>query len=160
MARWSAFVNSTVRDGSGNPVVHGKSVRADGSVFVSVLEQVVSRLVAQNKEVVLVGPIPSQKFSVGPAMARHIAWDLPLPPELTLREFAEDERLVLPLLAQLATIPHVRVIYPHLSLCDPYACHYSINGKAMYSDDGHLSPDGVEALSSMFDELFHDAAKS
>ncbi|WP_339083434.1 acyltransferase family protein [Hyphomicrobium sp. ghe19] len=160
MARWSAFVNSTVRDGSGNPVVHGKSVRADGSVFAGVLEQVVSRLVAQNKEVVLVGPIPSQKFSVGPAMARHIAWDLPLPPELTLREFAEDERLVLPLLAQLATIPHVRVIYPHLSLCDPYACHYSINGKAMYSDDGHLSPDGVEALSSMFDELFHDAAKS
>ncbi|SFV29294.1 Peptidoglycan/LPS O-acetylase OafA/YrhL, contains acyltransferase and SGNH-hydrolase domains [Hyphomicrobium facile] len=160
VARWEGFASAVVRDGDGNPAVYTKHGNADGAVFASTLEDVVRRLAAQDKDVVILGPVPIHRFDVGPTMARHIAWGLPLPPELALQEFTQNQRLVLPVLARLATIPHVRVVYPHLSLCDGKTCRYSDDGKPMYSDAGHLSPNGVATLSQMFDELFNGAAKS
>jgi hypothetical protein len=151
VSRWPSFARGRLRG--------GEDVQ-EKAAFVSALEATVRRLIEHNKKVVIVGPIPSQSFDVAPAMARHIAWGLPLPPELTLQEFLQDERVILPVLARLASIPHVRVVYPHLSLCDAKVCHYSTDSKPMYSDDGHLSPDGVATLSNMFDELFGSSAKS
>ncbi|MET0432356.1 MAG: SGNH hydrolase domain-containing protein, partial [Hyphomicrobium sp.] len=96
----------------------------------------------------------SQSFDVAPAVARHVAWGTPLPAALGVAQFKDDEGVVLSILARLATIPHVRVVYPHLSLCDANVCRYSVDGKPMYSDNDHLSPTGVATLSGMFDEIF------
>jgi peptidoglycan/LPS O-acetylase OafA/YrhL len=131
VARWSSFAKTLVRDDSGNPVVYGKVGRADGKEFAVVLETLVRRLIAENKDVVLVGPIPSQPFDVSPAMSRHIAWGMPLPPALTVEQFYEHEKIVLDVLPKLATLPHVHIVYPHTFLCGAEICRYSDGGKPM-----------------------------
>ena len=160
VARWSVFAKSIVKDPQGHPAVRGDSGSGDGTVLGTVLEAVARQLAAQGREVVIIGPVPVQPFEVAPAVAKHIAWGTPLPPSQTLQGFVEVQRPVLSLLARLETIAHVRVVYPHMSLCDGKRCPYSVDGKPMYSDEAHLSPVGVAKLSRMFDEIFGDAARS
>lgn len=159
-ARWSRYVRDVTRDGRGRPVVYGKGGHADGAAFAVVLEGLIRRLTAQNKEVILIGPVPEQAFDVTPAIARHIAWGAPLPSVRSVEAFEAEEHFVLSLFSRLATIPHVRVVYPHLILCDGKTCPYSSAGKPLYSDAAHLSAVGAKKLSPMFDEIFAESARS
>lgn len=160
VARWSVFAKTVVRDDKGHPTVYGDQEGGDGSVLEAALEAAVRQLVKQGREVVIIGPIPAQSFAVTPAVAKHIAWGLPLPAPLTVQDFTEEQRSVLSLLSRLDNIPKVRVAYPHTVLCGGETCPYSINGKPMYSDDAHLSPEGVAELTPLFDDIFSDGAHS
>ncbi|MBS0250591.1 MAG: acyltransferase [Proteobacteria bacterium] len=160
VARWSVFAKTMVRDASGHPTVYGNQEGGDGSVLATALEAVVRQLVTQDREVVIIGPIPAQSFAVTPAVAKHVAWGLPLPAPLTFQDFTEEQRSVLSLLSRLDNIPNVRVAYPHTVLCRGDTCPYSINGIPMYSDDAHLSPEGVAKLNPLFDDIFSDGAHS
>lgn len=77
-----------------------------------------------------------------------------LPPVRSFEAFAKEEQFVLALFSRLATIKNVRVVYPHLALCDDQTCRYSDGDKPMYSDAVHLSPVGVEQLYGMLGEIF------
>lgn len=160
VARWSVFAKTVVRDAHGRPTVYGNSEGGDGSGLESALDTVVHQLVTQGREVVIIGPIPAQSFEVAPAVAKHIAWGVPLPSPLTFHDFTEEQRQVLSLLSRLDAIPKVRVVYPHTILCHGTTCPYRVDGKPMYSDDAHLSPTGVAELAPLFNEIFSDDAHS
>ena len=117
-------------------------------------------MTAEKRDVVIIGPVPTQSFDVAPAVAKHIAWGTRLPHPQTVQGFKENQRPVLSLLSGLEALDNVRVVYPHLLLCDGTTCPYSIDGKPLYSDEAHLTPHGVAKLSRMFDEIFDEAATS
>jgi peptidoglycan/LPS O-acetylase OafA/YrhL len=156
-ACWSCLASSVGRDSSGRPaIVSDGSETEDGQVFASTFETLVKRLAEHNKNVVIIGPVPRQKFDVATGIARHIAWSAPLPPELTFGEFLQQKSLVLPVFARLAKLPNVRVLYPNAVLCHGGSCAYSDDGKPLYSDRGHLNARGAMDLHGMIADIFTD----
>jgi peptidoglycan/LPS O-acetylase OafA/YrhL len=102
-ACWSCLAGGIGRDSSGRPAIVGRgSGHEDGRAFASTFEALVKRLAEHDKKVVIVGPVPQQKFDVAEAIARHIAWSAPLPPELTFSEFLQQKSRVLPVFERLA----------------------------------------------------------
>ncbi|HVX36817.1 MAG TPA: acyltransferase family protein [Hyphomicrobium sp.] len=150
---WAEFAENIVRDPDGS-VVFREHAQEDGQVFEATLRSMIGKLTKRGIEVVIVGPVPVQKFQVAPAVARHILWNEPLPPELTRTQFLEDKAMMFDIFTRMATLPHVRVVYPDKSLCDAQGCDYIENGIPLYSDHNHLSPAGVAKLSGMFSDMF------
>jgi hypothetical protein len=153
--RWAEYAEA-LRVGSGEVTMYmgNDSFSESAHVFATVLENTVKRLVQAGKEVVIMGPIPEHDFDVTSAVARHLAWNQPLPHEPTFSTFLQREHRVMTVLAGVAGLPNVRVIYPHLTLCGDGTCHYSKNGKPLYSDSHHLNAAGVAELHDIFSELF------
>jgi hypothetical protein len=46
------------------------------------------------------------------------------------------------------------VIYPHAALCDEVACEVERAGRALYSDDNHLSLFGAASIKDVFAPAF------
>ena len=115
------------------------------------------RIAAKGREVVLLGPIPEQTDNIATAFARHYAWGQSLPSEPTVAMFLYRQRHVLPILSRLATIPNVRVVYPHSVLCDDKVCHYSEDEAPLYRDTNHLNRRGAAAVSDIIAQAFSDA---
>ncbi len=156
-ACWSCLAASIGRDSSGRPAIVGRgSGHEDGQVFASIFEALVKRLAEHDKKVVIIGPVPQQKFEVAEGIARHIAWSAPMPPELTFSEFLQQKRLVLPVFERLAKLPNVRVVYPNATLCHGGVCPYSEDGKPLYSDRAHLNARGAVELDGMIADIFAD----
>jgi hypothetical protein len=156
VALWSSLAKRLVRDPDGT-VKFGKHGPENGRAFEEAFRSMVEKLTKRGKDVVLVGPTPVQKFDVAPAVARHIVWGEPLPDELSRPEFFKDKQIVFDVFSRIAAIPHVRVVYPDKSLCDAQGCDYVENGKPLYSDDNHLTPEGVAKLDGMFSNMFAEA---
>ena len=150
---WSGFAKDIVRNPHGS-VAFRKHDQEGGQAFEPALRSMVGKLTSRGIEVVIVGPIPVQNFQVAPAVARHILWNEPLPPELTRAQFLEDKAMLFDVFSRMATLPHVRVVYPDKSLCDDRGCDYVENGAPLYSDRNHLTPAGVAKLTGMFTNMF------
>jgi hypothetical protein len=150
---WSGLAKDIVRNPDGS-VAFRKHGQEDGQVFETAFRSMVGKLTSRGIEVVIVGPIPVQNFQVAPAVARHILWNEPLPPELTRAQFLEDKAMLFDVFSRMATLPHVRVVYPDKSLCDDRGCDYVENGAPLYSDRNHLTPAGVAKLTGMLDNMF------
>lgn len=153
---WSGFVKQLVRDSDGI-VRYRENGGGNGQAFEIALRLMVEKLTERGKEVVFVGPIPVQEFEVAPAIARHILWSEPLPPELSRAEFFEDKAMMFDIFSRMDTMPNVRVVYPHKALCDDTGCDYVENGAPLYSDHNHLTPAGVAKLAGMFANMFAPA---
>jgi hypothetical protein len=154
VARWMLFADGLHYDREGGAVYRwGEETAADHD-FGEILEATVKALAARGKMVVIVGPIPEQPFDVMRLMARHIAWDDPLPEEQTVQHFLESEGRVLPELARLSSSGEAAVVYPHLTLCDDRVCHYQKDGRPIYLDANHLNAVGAALLDRLYSELF------
>lgn len=128
---WSAVAKGIVRNSDGS-VAYREHGQKDGPVFEAALRSMIGKLTERGKDVVIVGPIPLQKFEVAPAVARHIIWNEPLPRELTRAEFIEDKATILDIFARMAALPRVRVVYPDKGLCDAQGCRYVENNVPLY----------------------------
>lgn len=119
---------------------------ANRAAFARVLAATVEKIRAADKRVVIVGPVPEFELNVPAAFIkaamRGERGDIVMPRE----DFDRRQRGVLPVLAKLAQTDGVRVVYPHLQLCDAKACRATAAGKALYVDDDHLSPAGAIAI--------------
>jgi peptidoglycan/LPS O-acetylase OafA/YrhL len=116
---------------------------ANRAAFARVLTQTVEKIRAAGKRVVIIGPVPEFEINVPAAFikgAMRGKRDEIVMPRAT---FDERQRGVLPVLARLAQMDGVRVVYPHAQLCDNAVCRATANGKALYVDDDHLSPSGA-----------------
>lgn len=154
VARWFSFEHSLIVDRDGKLAFGGAGKDASGEVFGRALGGTVRRLAAHGKRVVIIGPIPRQSFDVSPMMAKHVAWGTSLPPPVTYSQFSDYERFLMRVLSGLAGIDNVRIVYPHLWLCDVNICGYGRDGKPLYTDYSHLSPAGVAKISDMFVQIF------
>lgn len=119
---------------------------ANRAAFARVLTATVEKIRAAGKRVVIIGPVPEFELNVPAAFIkaamRGERGDIVMPRE----SFDIRQRGVTPVLAKLAQMDGVRVVYPHLQLCDDAVCRATAGGRALYVDDDHLSPRGALAI--------------
>lgn len=149
---WKGFGYSL--DINNQPVhIAGISASADSDeIFSARLTATVERLRLAGKQVVVLGPIPVQKFRVLPTVLRHVGWGSPLPKEIQVDEFLEQYRRVMAGMRELEMLPNVRVVYPHQRLCSAGACRYMDGEMPLYLDTNHLSAAGALYLRDMYVE--------
>ena len=155
-ARWAYYAEGSGQDmGGGQPTqLSPGGIGKNPAVFSELFEDTVRRLRALGREVVIIGPIPEQRFAVALAMARNLVWQQSPPSELPRAAFAERQRHVLPLLERLDAWPGVRVLYPDRLLCGGETCRYARGAKPLYVDANHLSPLGIRLIAPLIDEIF------
>src|SRR5690606_37856005 len=97
--------------------------------FARLLRTTVEQLLATGRTVTLLGPVPELPFHLPRVMTqalmrgRQADFDVPYP------DFLKRQETVLSVLAELDQLPGVRVLYPHLRLCDGDRCKTVEDGK-------------------------------
>lgn len=102
--------------------------------------------VAKGRNVTIIGPVPEVGYNLPAEMIKALMLGKNADLRLSRKEFDERQKDLLALLARLDRIEGVEVFYPHEVLCDAETCRTSVDGKALYVDDDHLSPSGAALL--------------
>jgi peptidoglycan/LPS O-acetylase OafA/YrhL len=155
-ARWALYAEGLNNsDDSGEVIYLSKGGLAKNpEIFADRLEATIKLLSDQGRQVIIVGPVPENVINPARALARFKVWGASLPPETRLAEFLTRERNVMPVLAKVGQLPNVRLLYPHLKLCDDDICHSSRGGEVLYRDGNHLNDSGLAKLSNIYSEIF------
>jgi peptidoglycan/LPS O-acetylase OafA/YrhL len=145
---------------SGNPatdtafnVKHDDRAR-NYQLLASAVDQTLQRFVGKNKRVILIDTVPSMDFDPGLCRWRPVRFGTTQKdPCVVLRSVVDAQqaefRAVFGTAAQ--RYPFVRVFDPLPTLCDAAVCYGSQAGVMLYSDDSHLTPDGVARVRARFD---------
>ncbi|WP_417585438.1 SGNH hydrolase domain-containing protein [Pelagibacterium sp.] len=156
-ARWALYVEGTRPEGEAGTDVRlewtgerSQDVRAfDNATLVEYsLRETITRILAMNKQVILVGPVPEIGRSVPTRLARADLLGLVSAPSLT--RATHDARIsraeeMLRGFAGTSELVH----YVSLSnlFCDAQLCRIRLeNGMPIYFDGNHISQAGAEAL--------------
>ena len=130
---------------------------ANRAALARVLTASVDKIRAAGKGVVIIGPVPEFELNVPAAFIKGAMRGARGDITMARATFDQRQRGVLPALAKLSQLDGVRVVYPHLQLCDALVCRATAGGKALYVDDDHLSPTGAawieQTLRSSLDGL-------
>ena len=130
---------------------------SDGSneeVFRHGLERTAAALRAAGKKVVIVAPVPEISASV-PTTLALAAWfgrDIDIRP--TRDAFEQRNDIPLSAMVDLGHRSLATIIYPHAGLCDDTACEVERAGRALYSDDNHLSLYGATSIEAILAQAF------
>jgi hypothetical protein len=129
----------------------------DGSneeVFRRGLERTAAALRAAGKKVVIVAPIPEISASVPTtlALATWFGRDIDIRP--TRDAFEQRNDIPLSAMVDLGHRSLATIIYPHAGLCDDTACEVERAGRALYSDDNHLSLYGAASIEAILAQAF------
>lgn len=122
--------------------------------FSKALSSTQKILEAQGIRVFFIGPVPEPEFDVPRCLLRQAQFGKTLmpctPPDVEkIREAHAD---VLKALERIE--PQTRVFYPQRSLCSATRCLITVNGKAAYFDDDHLSRTGAMFLLNDLERTF------
>jgi peptidoglycan/LPS O-acetylase OafA/YrhL len=155
-ARWALYAEGErMAAEAGVPVGLAPDQSDNLEIFGRQLRATISSIRPYVRQVVLIGPVPELDFSAGRAIARNIAWRLPLPAPTSGAAFRERQRHVFPVLKALEREPGVRVFYPDRWFCDA-TCAYRAGGESLYVDNDHITPAGEHKLDEMFAQIFPD----
>jgi peptidoglycan/LPS O-acetylase OafA/YrhL len=125
----------------------------NGAIFAAALPASVAAARATGAEVVLVGPVPELGFNAAVVYARALAYGRTLPEGPARTDFLARQALPLATLARLAGGAGVRLLRLDGALCPGERCRIAEGGRILYFDDDHLSLDGAEFLSPLFDPV-------
>jgi hypothetical protein len=145
--RWIGFIEK--KKSSSKHVLLGPLVVQD---FGRELRETVEMLREGGRAVTIVGPVPELHFNLPLAMTRAMmrgeVEDFSIPRQV----FEAEQAPILAALSALDELPRVRVLYPHLVLCDEVRCRTEEDGRPLYVDDDHLSPTGVKIIAGLLDD--------
>ena len=125
---------------------------ANRAAFAGLLRETVKVITATGRSVTLIGPVPELKFNLPTKIIKDRMHGRLGSYAMPRAEFDIRQAFVLQTLADLETIPSVRVLYPDRSLCNGNLCNTVENGTVLYMDDNHLSPQGVKKLEALLRE--------
>lgn len=106
----------------------------------------VDKIRAAGKNVAIIGPIPELGFNLPAEMTKALMQHRSPVIPIDRQSFDLRQAGVMDMLARLDKIDGVDVFYPHTLLCDEAQCRTELDGKALYVDDDHLSPEGARFL--------------
>jgi len=127
-----------------------------GVPFGKALSMTVAALTAGDRQLILMGPVPEPLFNVPSRMTRALIDGRSDAVSISRSAFDRRNETVLKAVAASSRQVGVRVIYPHRAFCDARRCSASADGHALYVDDNHLSPHGVERLNGLLSTIFDD----
>jgi hypothetical protein len=117
------------------------------------LDDLIARLRARGKRVVLVGPIATPGWNLASEVSRQLAYGrevkrpLGMPREQFMDGFGE-------VIAHFSIRTDVSFARPDLVQCDPKTCWYVIDGRALFSDENHLAQGELERFRADFAAAF------
>lgn len=162
MARWALYAEGTGNAGETNVSVR-RFVEADEkrnrSEFVRLLRETVAAIAATGRRVTLLASVPELPYNLPSAVIKDMMHGRTRDYSISRATFESRQAGVRGVLAELSTLPGVRVLYPDRILCDEKSCQTLENGAALYMDDDHLSPRGAEKLKSMLQEALTPATQ-
>ena len=145
--RWIGFIEKKKSDSK--HVFRGPMAVQD---FGRELRETVEMLREGGRSVTIVGPVPELQFNLPLAMTRAMmrgeVEDFSIPRQV----FEADQAPILEALSALDAMPRVRVLYPHLVLCNEVRCRTVEDGRPLYVDDDHLSPTGVKFIAKLLND--------
>jgi peptidoglycan/LPS O-acetylase OafA/YrhL len=168
-SRWGLYANGTgykaesigdmrLADGDRGHIAK----HADGTALLELgLHETLAALLASNRRVWVVGPIPEVGYDVPKSRYRHVVGiDAGFSFEPTTTEFLQRQAGVFQALGRVAgEYPAVGYVWPHRALCDEHRCRVEQGDHALYHDDDHLSVFGAELIAGIFDPLFRDGPR-
>jgi hypothetical protein len=122
-----------------------------GDEFLNHVRRTVGTLQRSNRTIAIIASVPELPFHVPKTMTRDLIKGENSDYSIAVAEFRIRQRKVLQLLQELDAMPKVRVLYPHMKLCDEMHCDAAEGDHPLYVDENHLGPKGVEVLSSLLD---------
>ncbi len=123
-----------------------------GQEFVDSLRRTVEAVRVSHRTVTLIGPVPELPFNLPKAMTRDLMRGTLSDYSVPAAAFHTRQLEILKVLAELDAMPGVRVLYPHLELCNNLRCRTVADGRPLYVDDDHLSAKGVEVIAKLLDD--------
>lgn len=118
---------------------------------IAALDDLIARLRAKGRRVVLVGPIATPGWNMASEVSRQLAYGRPVdrplgePGEEFVREFAA-------VISHFSGRTDVAFARPDLVQCDSASCRYVIDGRALFSDMNHLAAAEVGRFRGIFAE--------
>lgn len=111
-------------------------------------------LLARNRQVYLVRPIPEMGVDVPKVMARTAFWGRPKDISISLADYHQRHAIVWAAQDAARDRCGVKILDPLPFLCRDSRCFGSKDGRPLYYDDDHLSEWGNKLLVPMFAEVF------
>ena len=154
VSRWAPYLTGRAMP---NESKKRRRLFADGEeenrlAFEAILTATVEKIRAAGHPVVLFGPIPELGFNLPAEMTKALMQGKQTEFTLSRKAFEERQKDVLPFMARLDAMDGVEVLYPHEILCDAERCRTTLDGKALYVDDDHLSPTGAALLAPLIEK--------
>lgn len=129
----------------------GNSIPPDqvDSALVAGLDDVVQRITASGKRVVVIGPIAYPGWDIASVLSRQRAfgWHVSEPDSVPQTQFLAREGHFID---HFSTTPGVRFVPAHRVQCDGAACHYLIDGKSLFADASHLASAELDRYLPLF----------
>ena len=129
---------------------NGAAVPDPLGVLVTGLDATIDRLRATGKRVVLIGPIPTPNWDVASVVSRDLAFGhaigRPLfePQPQFLQQYAAA-------IAHFESRHDIEFVRPDTAMCSKGQCDYIADGRALFSDDNHLSAAELDRFRPAFD---------
>ncbi len=154
-ARWSFYTEGTRygQEGGNSALLSDGGLAENAGIVFKALDQTIRSLRERGANVIIVGPVPEQKFHVTPMMLKMATWNRPPEPALQYNEMLERQAKILGKLDQIDKSGLATVVYPHKLLCDEKECPYQKAGEPLYSDNDHLTDDGLRVIEPLLRQL-------
>lgn len=159
-ARWALYVEGTrLPHEAGKPVyLSARRDAADNAAaFAAAFDATLKRLHAMNVETIVLTSVPEHGRSVLTALAQASLRGVAAP-SLPVEDFQARQARAFPLLRQAAAAHGAQMVDLFPVLCPGGNCALQEGGRALYSDDDHLSRHGVARISDALDALRRPAA--
>jgi peptidoglycan/LPS O-acetylase OafA/YrhL len=158
IARWPVYAEGTrygPDDSGPKPVLLDMSGTTSGNhaVFALGLERMVKRLRQAGKKVFLVFSVPEIGLNVPSRLAKQKLFNAEDEIRPTSQAFLERNKVVFEISKKLEVQYGVTVRYPHQLLCLEGRCSVIHEGRALYSDDDHMSESGAQFIRETFSSI-------
>lgn len=167
-SRWALFAEGNFHKAEKKPGVQLVDTWSDtakdaahSTLFDVGLTRAVQKLLALNRKVVLIGPVPEVGYQVPPAfvIALRTGRDLNNIIGPKLSEYQDRNHTVLKTFERLRKPDQVQVVHIWEKMCDTQLCRVVTNGHVLYRDSDHLSTFGARYVSEVFDQVFDDISR-
>ena len=125
------------------------------------LHEIVERLLAANKQVFLMEPIPELPMHISKGVSGFTIFNskpmLDLNSASSAQFFQDRHKFILTQFSTLEANVNLHIVSPFDLLCSEVGCPAVLSGKALYFDDDHLSTSGAIIMFDRFTESYPQA---
>ncbi len=121
----------------------------DGQALIAGLDDLVGRLTAAGRRVVLIGPLAEPGWDVPSVRARELAFGRPAAhgESIPRREFTARFGAAI---GHFGDRSDVTLVRPDLLQCPDERCYYVLAGRSLFADSNHLSGEALSRFSGAF----------
>ncbi|GAA0482100.1 acyltransferase family protein [Parasphingorhabdus litoris] len=123
-------------------------------IFIRGFTNLVEQLIAADKEVYIVGPLPEPVFNVPYRLYLQNLGLQHVDKNITLENYSERHAVILKIFAEISDKYPVKFIWPHEALCVDDKCPIVDGNEAVFFDHNHLSVHSAEKIASIYEGVF------